>query len=55
MTHIWGFDYEPESNVLEVYIRRLRRKLGEPNLIETVHSLGYVLREPATGYQPAGD
>lgn len=47
MAHIWGLDYEPESNVLEVYIRRLRRKLGEPNLIETVHSLGYVLREPA--------
>lgn len=54
-THVWGYDYEPESNVLEVYIRRLRRKLGEPNLIETVHSLGYVLREPAVGYRPAGD
>lgn len=42
---IWGYDYEAESNVLEVYVRRLRRKLGEPYLIGTAHSLGYVLRE----------
>jgi len=44
-TRVWGYDYEAESNVLEVYVRRLRRKLGEPDLIETAHSLGYVLRE----------
>ena len=47
--HVWGYDYEPESNVLEVYVRRLRRKLGKPELIETVHGLGYVLREPVGG------
>jgi two-component system response regulator MprA len=41
---VWGYDYEAESNVLDVYVRRLRRKLGEPDLIETVHGLGYVLR-----------
>ena len=43
---VWGHDYEVGSNVLEVYIRRLRHKLGEPGLIETVHSVGYILREP---------
>lgn len=45
-TRVWGYNYEIESNVLEVYVRRLRRKLGEPDLIETAHSLGYVLRGP---------
>lgn len=54
-THVWGYDYEPESNVLEVYIRRLRRKLGEPSLIETAHSLGYVLREPDGEFPNGGD
>ncbi len=43
--HIWGDGYEAESNVLEVYVRRLRRKLGDPELIETVHGVGYALRE----------
>lgn len=45
-TRVWGYNHEVESNVLEVYVRRLRRKLGEPDLIETAHSLGYVLRGP---------
>lgn len=43
---VWGSEHQVESNVLEVYVRRLRRKLGEPMLIETVHGTGYVLREP---------
>ena len=47
LARVWGHEYEAGSNVLEVYIRRLRRKLGEPSLIETVHSIGYILREPA--------
>ncbi len=45
---VWGFDFEGESNVLEVYIRYLRNKLeadGEPRLIHTVRGAGYVLRE----------
>ncbi len=45
-TQVWGYDYEATSNVLAVYIRRLRHKLGEPGLIKTVHSLGYILRKP---------
>jgi len=45
---VWGYDFERESNVLEVYIRYLRSKLetgGKPTLIQTVRSVGYVLRE----------
>ena len=53
-TRVWGYDYEAGSNVLAVYVRRLRRKLEEPNLIETAHSLGYVLRESDAEYPKDG-
>lgn len=46
ISHVWGFDYDPASNVLEVYMHYLRRKLGKPRLIETVRYVGYVLRAP---------
>lgn len=45
VARVWGQDYETESNLLEVYVRRLRRKLGVPGLIETAHGLGYLLQE----------
>jgi two-component system, OmpR family, response regulator MprA len=48
-TEVWGFDFGASSNSLNVYIGHLRRKLeaaGEPRLIHTVRSVGYVLREP---------
>ncbi len=38
---IWGYDFDPGSNVLEVCIGRLRTKLGDPSLIETVRGVGY--------------
>ncbi|WUV20644.1 response regulator transcription factor [Streptomyces sp. NBC_01485] len=44
---VWGFDFEPTSNTLDVYVMYLRRKLeryGEPRLIQTVRGLGYMLR-----------
>ncbi|MBE8478217.1 response regulator transcription factor [Streptomyces justiciae] len=47
---VWGFDFEPASNTLDVYVMYLRRKLesrGEPRLIQTVRGLGYTLRSPA--------
>ncbi len=52
--HIWNYDYEGGSNVVDVYIRYLRKKLDEgrtPKLIHTVRGAGYVLRaeEPAPG------
>jgi two-component system response regulator MprA len=45
---IWGYDFGMAGNSLRVYIGYLRRKLeanGEPRLIQTVHGVGYVLRE----------
>ena len=48
--HIWSYDYDGASNVVDVYIRRLRRKIDEPfeiKLIETVRGVGYRLRKPA--------
>ena len=44
--NVWGYDFGPTSNSLEVYVGYLRRKLGEPRLIQTVRGVGYVLREP---------
>ncbi|MGW3652830.1 response regulator transcription factor [Streptomyces sp. NPDC000878] len=44
---VWGFDFEPTSNTLDVYVMYLRRKLesrGEPRLIHTVRGMGYTLR-----------
>ena len=46
--HVWGYDFGPSSNSLEVYVGYLRRKLeaaGEPRVIHTVRGVGYVLRE----------
>lgn len=45
--HVYDYDSEKDSNVIEVYVRRLRQKFGD-NLIETRRGQGYVLRsEPA--------
>ncbi|MGH3452322.1 MAG: response regulator transcription factor [Haloechinothrix sp.] len=43
LSHVWGFDFDPGSNIVDVYVRRLRRKLGR-DLIETVRGMGYRLR-----------
>lgn len=46
--HIWNFDYEGGTNVVDVYIRYLRKKVdegGSAKLIHTVRGVGYVLRE----------
>lgn len=46
--HLWNFDYAGGSNVIDVYIRYLRKKIDEghePRLIHTVRGAGYVLRE----------
>jgi two-component system, OmpR family, response regulator MprA len=47
--NVWGYDFGPSSNSLEVYVGYLRRKTeagGEPRLLHTVRGVGYVLREP---------
>ena len=43
LSHVWGYDYDPGSNVVDVYIGYLRRKLGD-DVIETVRGMGYRLR-----------
>lgn len=45
---VWGYDFDGNGNVLEVYVGYLRNKTeagGEPRLIQTVRGVGYVLRE----------
>jgi len=57
MERVWGYDFEGQSNVLEVYIGYLRTKLeagGEPRLIHTVRGAGYVLREKVDGKDTSG-
>jgi DNA-binding response OmpR family regulator len=48
--HVWGLNFDPESNVVDVYVGYLRRKLdgpGEARLLQTVRGVGYVLRPDA--------
>ena len=48
LMEVWGYDFGGDSNVLEIYISYLRKKLesnGEPRLIQTVRGIGYMLRE----------
>lgn len=48
-SHVWSYDYDGASNVVDVYIRRLRRKVDDPfkvKLIETIRGNGYKLRKP---------
>ncbi len=48
--HIWNYDYSPESNVVDVYIRYLRRKIDdghEDKYIQTIRGSGYKLADPA--------
>jgi DNA-binding response OmpR family regulator len=43
LSGVWGYDFDPGSNVVDVYVRYLRRKLGG-DVIATVRGMGYVLR-----------
>jgi DNA-binding response OmpR family regulator len=47
--HAWDYDFDSLSNLVDVYIRRLRRKIdidGEASLIQTVRGAGYRLKAP---------
>jgi two-component system copper resistance phosphate regulon response regulator CusR len=43
LADLWGYDFDPRSNVVDVAVRRLRRKLGPEAPIETVRNVGYRL------------
>ena len=47
--HVWGYEYEGETNVIDVYIRHLRKKIEEgfssEPIIHTVRGVGYTVRE----------
>jgi two-component system OmpR family response regulator len=50
LARVWDYDFDPGTNVVEVYISYLRRKLnqeGLPPLIRTVRGAGYRLRDPS--------
>jgi two-component system OmpR family response regulator len=45
---VWDYDFDPGTNLVDVYIRRLREKIDdgfEPKLLHTVRGIGYVLKE----------
>jgi heavy metal response regulator len=45
---VWDYDFDPATNLVDVYIRRLREKIDdpfEPRLLHTVRGMGYVLKE----------
>lgn len=50
--HIWNYDFECSSNVIDVYVRRLRRKIDDPfkvKLLATIRGIGYRLASPQPG------
>jgi DNA-binding response OmpR family regulator len=48
--HVWGVDFDTFTNVIDVYVNYLRRKIDappyQPKLLQTVRGVGYVLKEP---------
>ena len=44
LSHVWGYDYDPGSNVVDVYVGYLRRKLGRER-IKTVRGMGYLIAD----------
>lgn len=44
LEQVWGYDFSGDANVVEVYVRYLRTKLGEPGLIQTLRGVGYAFR-----------
>ncbi|MEE4314051.1 MAG: winged helix-turn-helix domain-containing protein [Desulfofustis sp.] len=48
MEHVWNYDFDPQTNVVEARISRLRDKVDRPfdrKLIHTIRGVGYVLKE----------
>ena len=55
LSHVWGYDYDPGSNVVEVYVRYLRSKIG-PDRIATIRGAGYrLVKAPAQAAGAPGE
>jgi DNA-binding response OmpR family regulator len=55
LAHVWNFDFISGSNVVDVYVRRLRRKIDDPfevKLLETIRGVGYRLLRPDKENKP---
>jgi two-component system OmpR family response regulator len=52
LEHAWDYDYENRSNIVDSYVRLLRRKIDatEPHLLHTLRGVGYVMRLPSPSY-----
>jgi DNA-binding response OmpR family regulator len=49
--HVWGVDFDTFTNVIDVYVNYLRKKIDadfEPKLLHTVRGVGYVMKEPGS-------
>jgi len=49
MQHVWKHNFDPESNIIDVYIKRLRQKIerpDQPQMVQSVRGVGYRMREP---------
>jgi len=47
--HVWSYSFDTESNIIDVYVKRLRKKINdesEQRLIRSVRGVGYIMREP---------
>lgn len=52
LENVWGYHFDPQTNVIDVHVSRLRSKIemeGSPSLLHTVRGAGYCLREPEQG------
>jgi DNA-binding response OmpR family regulator len=49
LDYVWNYDFDPQTNLVDVYINRLRQKIGDPDssLIDTVRGVGYRFRKDA--------
>ncbi len=57
MQHVWKHNFDPESNIIDVYIKRLRQKIekpDQPQMVQSVRGVGYRMREIADN-TPRGD
>ncbi len=48
LENVWDYDFDPGTNIVDVYVRRLREKIDvfEPKLLHTIRGAGYVLKDP---------